>query len=164
MFLKKVKIPFENNDNKKQLARFFYQPNLTEVRDFENNLTKYHHDQKKLHKIEYFNNQEQLHSIVKFLWEGNFLSCKVKCDQDDNFKFIPSLATKIISYLERKIKTYPSNLESLKLTEFAHIFKRLNNFASYQKSEYVMHNLKKMIKDLESLSIIKYSEDKSNNI
>ncbi len=59
------------------IAKFSYQKHSTDVRDIDQILTRYHHDEEKLALIEYFNEKDQLVSCLKFLWKDSFLQAKV---------------------------------------------------------------------------------------
>ncbi len=73
-------------------ASFSYYKNRTDVRDVENLLTRFHHDSKKLLAIEYFNQNDQLHSVQKFFWSGNLLKCKAKFDGNGKALFAKSFS------------------------------------------------------------------------
>ncbi len=67
------------------VARFFYQPNLTEVRDSDNLLIRFHHDSKRLLKVEYFDKTDSLRSFQKFYWnKSDRLRCKAFFDGSGN--------------------------------------------------------------------------------
>jgi YD repeat-containing protein len=58
------------------VARFSYRPGLTEVRDADHILTRYHHDQFRLHLIDYCDEKDRVCSYLKFVWEGSRLKAK----------------------------------------------------------------------------------------
>ncbi len=58
-------------------ARFSYEPGKTEVRDSDGLLTRYTHDAGLLTSIAYYNERDQVVSLLKFLWEGERLKAKV---------------------------------------------------------------------------------------
>ena len=59
-----------------QIAHFSYSPTHTDVRDVENILTRYLHDGNKLLEIHYFDQRDQLNSLLRFTWEGSLLKGK----------------------------------------------------------------------------------------
>lgn len=71
-----VKGPLGPDGEMKQIAQFTYSEKMTEVRDVENLLIRYHHDGTKLLRIEYFNEKEQLHSALVFQWDKERLIAK----------------------------------------------------------------------------------------
>ncbi|MCH9619009.1 MAG: hypothetical protein SP4CHLAM5_11530 [Chlamydiia bacterium] len=62
------------------LASFHYEKNLTEVRDANNVLTKYHHSHGALDKIERFTKNDTLYSTERYIWKNNNLAGKEFCD------------------------------------------------------------------------------------
>jgi YD repeat-containing protein len=67
-----------------RLAEFFYQPHLTDVRDVNYRLTRFHHDKGKITAIEYFDGADQLYSVLRFVWKDNFLMSKIMLDSLGN--------------------------------------------------------------------------------
>jgi YD repeat-containing protein len=61
-------------------AQFSYRPGVTEVRDSASRLTRYTHDAGHLSSIEYCNEQGEVVSILKFIWEGDRLKAKAMLD------------------------------------------------------------------------------------
>ena len=59
---------------------FLYERTHTDVYDHSGYLTRYHHNGERLGHIEYFAEQNRLHSILKFLWDGSNLKAKVMLD------------------------------------------------------------------------------------
>ena len=59
------------------LARFTYRQNESDVRDSSNRLTRYRHQDGHLNCIEYFNERDELISILQFIWEKKRLKAKV---------------------------------------------------------------------------------------
>lgn len=59
------------------IAHFTYNPNYTDVTDAHRILTRYHHDGKRITSIEYYNENNHLHSTIRFIWENNQLVGKV---------------------------------------------------------------------------------------
>ncbi len=59
------------------LARFTYRKNETDARDSSNRLTRYRHQDGHLNCIEYFNERDELISILQFIWEKKRLKAKV---------------------------------------------------------------------------------------
>ncbi|HLE19264.1 MAG TPA: hypothetical protein VI728_13375, partial [Syntrophales bacterium] len=62
------------------IAQFAYCPSYTDVRDVENQLTRFHHDSERLLLVEYFDHHDKKYSSLKFLWEGGRLRCKARLD------------------------------------------------------------------------------------
>lgn len=80
------------NGEKITVAQFSYSPNLTEVRDSENLLTRYHHDGKKLLKIESYQKNDILFSYQQFYWKGSRLCCKAMFDEQGRTLFAKTFA------------------------------------------------------------------------
>lgn len=59
------------------LAKFSYMPDATDVRDCDNVLTRYHHQDGLLQEIEYFDETQELYSSQKFIWNEHNLIAKV---------------------------------------------------------------------------------------
>lgn len=74
----KVKTIYNQNT---VVAHFTYFPNITEVRDANQVLTRYHHENDKLLSIEYFDELGTLYSSQKFFWNNEDLIAKSMCDQ-----------------------------------------------------------------------------------
>ncbi|MBS0629926.1 MAG: RHS repeat protein [Verrucomicrobia bacterium] len=62
------------------IATFTYEKEYTDVRDVDNLLIRYHHTNHKLNAIEYFDKNDQLHSVLKFFWAKNNLQTKALFD------------------------------------------------------------------------------------
>lgn len=62
------------------VANFEYFPHMTEVRDSEGVLTRFHHKESVLEKIESFDRDERLYTTTKLYWEDQKLVSKVKFD------------------------------------------------------------------------------------
>ena len=69
------------------LVSFTYDPGVTNVRDTDNLLTRYHHDGQRLHLIEYFGEGDKLHSSLKLVWQGKYLIAKTMLDNNQNALF-----------------------------------------------------------------------------
>lgn len=63
-------------------ARFTYHTDHTDVRDSENLLTQYFHEEGHPTLIQYFDEKGQYTSSMKFLWSDNKMICKAKLDQN----------------------------------------------------------------------------------
>jgi RHS repeat-associated protein len=79
--------PIGSNGEMLPLAQFSYHPGLTDVRDTNNKLTRYTHNDGKLTSIQYFNEHDEPVSVLKFLWRGNHLVAKVMLDGALNPQF-----------------------------------------------------------------------------
>ena len=79
-----LEAPLGPNNALIPIATFTYAPNLTEVRDVHNILTRYHHNEDHLTEIESFDSEDHLVSVIKFIWDGSRLKGKVKLDKDRN--------------------------------------------------------------------------------
>ncbi|MBF8262782.1 MAG: hypothetical protein HW387_447 [Parachlamydiales bacterium] len=73
-------------------AQFSYFPHLTEVRDVDHRLIRYHHDGRRLQKIEYFDENDHLASTTAFFWSGPFLACKALLDSEGQPLFAKTFA------------------------------------------------------------------------
>lgn len=62
------------------VARFTYYPDRTEVRDVDNLLIQYYHNDGKLTHIQYYDDQVKLNSSQVFYWDQDRLRCKAKLD------------------------------------------------------------------------------------
>lgn len=69
------------------VATFSYSSNYTDVRDSQGVLTRYHYDQDRLLKVDYFTQEGVLKSSQKFFWKGANLSCKALLDSAGNALF-----------------------------------------------------------------------------
>ncbi len=72
-----LEAPIGPNGETMTLARFTYQPGVTDARDSSNRLTRYIHDAGHLNSIEYFNEKDELISILQFIWEKERLKAKL---------------------------------------------------------------------------------------
>jgi len=68
------------NNTDVPIAEFTYFEKYTDVRDVEHCLTRYHHTDDRLKAIEYFDKNDQLHSVLKFFWEKDKLCTKALFD------------------------------------------------------------------------------------
>ncbi len=62
------------------IASFTYAPGMTDVRDANHILTRYHYRDDDLLLIEYFDEDDQLYSSQKFTWKEGYLVEKSMCD------------------------------------------------------------------------------------
>ena len=88
--VKNINRLIDANGKRVCFASFLYYKTHTDVRDVENLLTRFHHDSKKLLEIEYFDQNDKLHSMQKFFWSGNQLKCKAKFDDTGKALFAKS--------------------------------------------------------------------------
>lgn len=63
------------------IATFSYNNKYTDVRDVENILTRYHHESGKLTWVEYFDEKDQISSLLRFIWDGPRLRAKAFYDE-----------------------------------------------------------------------------------
>lgn len=75
----KVMEVFENGV---KTASFSYTDKTTEVRDCENILSRYHHENSSLTKIERFDKEEKLYSTTHYIWKEGKLSERKICDTE----------------------------------------------------------------------------------
>lgn len=73
-----------------KIADYKYFHNCTEIRDAENILRKYHHENGFINLIEYYDKQDQLYSKQIFNWENDKLKYKVFCDKENQAHFAKS--------------------------------------------------------------------------
>ncbi len=70
------------------VAIFTYAPGVTDVRDCNQILTRYHHNEENgLFLIEHFENNDEPYSSEKFFWENGNLVKKSMCDNQENTLF-----------------------------------------------------------------------------
>jgi RHS repeat-associated protein len=69
--------PIGKNGVQEPIATFEYFVDYTAVRDQSNRLTCYHHVNKRLDRIERFDQAEQLYSITRYIWEEDRLKAEV---------------------------------------------------------------------------------------
>ncbi len=82
-----LEAPIGPNGEKRPVARFSYTLNRTEVRDTENLLIRYHHKEGRLVSAEYFNENDNLSSVLKLLWDNNRLRCKAMLNEHNQALF-----------------------------------------------------------------------------
>ncbi len=62
------------------IAAFDYSDRYTDVRDVHGILRRYHHNGERLHRIDYFDEQDRLVSSLQFIWSEGALRAKVMLD------------------------------------------------------------------------------------
>lgn len=78
--VKTLFIPDPKTGEKTVFANFFYERNCTVVKNFEGTISKYHHIDGKLQQIDFFDQEEKIHSSMKFIWDHHFLKAKLLLD------------------------------------------------------------------------------------
>lgn len=73
------------------IATFSYALGITDVRDCNNILTRYHYNDDELTLIEYFDESNQLYSSQRFFWEAKNLIAKAMCDAEGRTLFYKTL-------------------------------------------------------------------------
>ncbi|MEN9344006.1 MAG: hypothetical protein RLZZ453_793 [Chlamydiota bacterium] len=79
------------------VGEFFYHENYTDVRDSQRLLIRYHHDGKRLERIEYFDRDDQVAYTLRFFWEGPHLRAKAFINRQGQPIF-----SKVFTYNEAK--------------------------------------------------------------
>lgn len=81
--VKSLYLPHPETGRKTHFASFEYEEDLTQVRDCNDVLTKYFHREGLIHRIEKYDETNQLHSIILFLWKERKLIAKVIVDPQE---------------------------------------------------------------------------------
>ena len=101
--VKSIQAPVGLDGKDITLAQFSYRPGVTEVRDVEGLLTRYHHDSDRLLLIEYFNEKNELKSSQKFYWNGSRLRCKAMLDAAGQPIFAKTFAYDNVGNVEEEV-------------------------------------------------------------
>jgi RHS repeat-associated protein len=78
--VRSLKAPLGPHGEMMTFARFVYHLKVTEVRGIDGHLTRYTHDKGQLLSIEYYNEHDQIASILKFVWDKDRLRAKILLD------------------------------------------------------------------------------------
>lgn len=85
--VKTLKAPVGPGGELVPIANFTYQPGVTDVRDANQILTRFHYAEGKLTQIEYFKEQDQLASSLRFFWNNHRITSKVFLNEKGEPKF-----------------------------------------------------------------------------
>lgn len=76
----KIEAPISSYGELIPIAKFTYHSDFTEVRESENLLIRYHHQNNQLTQIEYFDKKDQLRSVQKFSYQNGRTSSRALLD------------------------------------------------------------------------------------
>ncbi len=91
-----LEAPLGPNAEMLPIAHFFYSPGVTAVRDMDNRLTWYKHEDGHLLSVEHCNEQDEVVSILKFIWSKGRLKAKIMLDGQSQAYF-----SKVFKYDDR---------------------------------------------------------------
>ncbi|HSW87022.1 MAG TPA: RHS repeat-associated core domain-containing protein [Rhabdochlamydiaceae bacterium] len=78
--VRQLQAPISPNGEMVPVATFSYSDGLTEVRDVNNLLIKHYHTSGKLDHVDYHDENDQLSSSLKLIWNGPYLKAKIMLD------------------------------------------------------------------------------------
>ena len=140
----KLEAVIDKKNTTQTIADFVYKEGVTVVRDSENILTKFYYEDDKLNKIEYYNNQDQLTSVVQFIWKAGFLQTKALLNNKNEPFFAKSFVYDIRGNLIKE--TLRGNLSGELSVPFVNLDHLISSSESYSRS-YKYHPYSHLIKE-----------------